>query len=88
MISTLIPGFTRVLGKRQGYHGLAVRDEIIDEQVNGSAHAMTTAWEPTPEELAKLNAGAHVHITLLGISHPPILVQVGDVPDDAGDTPV
>lgn len=79
MLSIRIAGTTRVLGKSQGYIGLAVRDEIVhDTAVGGDVHAMTTAWEPTPDELARLNAGAPVYIQLLGTAHPPILVTVGD----------
>lgn len=79
MLSIRIAGATRVLGKSQGYIGLAVRDEVVhDTAVGGDAPAMTTAWEPTPDELARLNAGAPVYIQLLGTAHPPILVTVGD----------
>jgi hypothetical protein len=76
-----ILGATRVLGKHQGYMGLPVRDEIISEKVNGeSTPCMVTAWLPTPKELESLNAGAPVHVRILGTVHPPILVDVGEVP--------
>ena len=76
-----IQGFTRELGKSQGYMGLPLRDGIINCSVNGpETPTMTTAWLPTPAELAALNAGAAVHVRLLGVSHPPIMVEVGDVP--------
>jgi hypothetical protein len=44
---------------------------------------MTTAWEPTPEELDKLMKGALIEVRILGCTHPPIRVMVGDVPEDA-----
>jgi hypothetical protein len=76
-----ITGATRILGKQQGYLGLPVRDETITCTVGGpETPAMVTAWLPTPEELAKLNAGAPVHVRLLGTGHPPIMVEVGDPP--------
>jgi hypothetical protein len=76
-----IEGATRVLGKSQGYMGLPVRDELIHEAVNGpGTPAMVTAWEPTPDELARLNAGARVHVNILGREHPPIFLTVGDAP--------
>lgn len=79
MISARIKGATRVLGKSQGYIGLAVRDETINSTVDGeNAPCMVTAWEPTPAELAALNAGALVYVRILGTAHPPILVQVGE----------
>jgi hypothetical protein len=73
-----IKGATRVLGKAQGYMGLPVRDEV---RASG-APAMVTAWLPTPKELAALNAGAAVHVCILGNVHPPILVDVGEPPDE------
>jgi hypothetical protein len=41
---------------------------------------MVTAWQPTPDELARLNAGASVHLRVLGTVHPPVMVGVGDLP--------
>jgi hypothetical protein len=62
--------------------GLPVRDERIDCNVNGpNTPVMVTAWLPTPKELDALNAGAPVHVRILGTSHPPIRVDVGDVPE-------
>jgi len=80
MIAARIKGATRVLGKSQGYIGLAVRDELTNCTVNGpSTPEMVTAWEPTPAELAALAAGALVHVRIIGTAHPPILVEVGEV---------
>lgn len=76
-----ITGATRVLGKSQGYMGLPVRDEVVTCSVNGDgAHAMVTAWLPTPDEIAAIAAGAPVHVRILGTSHPPIMVEVGQAP--------
>jgi hypothetical protein len=76
-----IEGATRVIGKSQGYMGLPLRDETINCKVNGEATpAMVTAWLPTPKELEALNAGAPVHVRILGVGHPPIMVEVGPVP--------
>ncbi|WP_036292105.1 hypothetical protein [Methylosinus sp. PW1] len=75
-----IEGATRVVGKSQGYLGLPIRDGSINCTVNGPATpTMTTAWLPTQDELAALNAGASVHVEILGNVHPPILVGVGPV---------
>lgn len=77
-----ITGCTRVLGKSQGYLGLPIRDEVLTCTVNGEGTpAMTTAWFPTPAELEALNAGAPVHVRILGFAHPPIMVDVGPSPD-------
>lgn len=77
-----IPGATRVLGKSQGYFGLPVRDEVIAERTNGESPCMTTAWIPDPAELERIARGAAVHVRLLGTAHPPIMVEVGEIPDE------
>lgn len=77
-----ITGATRVIGKSQGYMGLPLRDEPINCTVNGPATpSMVTAWHPTPKELEALNAGAPVHVRILGTAHPPIMVNVGEIPE-------
>lgn len=77
-----IHGATRVVGKSQGYFGLPIRDGVINDAVNGpNTPTMTTAWLPTPKELEALNAGAAVHVRILGTVHPPIMVEVGETPD-------
>ncbi len=76
-----IEGTTRIVGKSQGYLGLPIRDEVINCTVNGPTPAMVTAWKPTPAELAALNAGASVHVRILGQMPPPMMVEVGPVPE-------
>lgn len=76
-----ILGATRVLGKQQGYMGLPIRDEAINCKVNGEGMpSMVTAWHPTPKELEALNNGAPVHVRILRTMHPPIMVEIGEVP--------
>lgn len=73
---------TRVLGKGQGYKGLPLRDELVNCTVNGpGTPSMVTAWLPTPKELEALNQGAAVHVRTLGVTHPPITVEVGEIPE-------
>jgi hypothetical protein len=81
MIIGMISGVTRVIGKSQGYLGLPLRDVTINCSVNGLSPAMETAWEPTPDELARLNAGAPVILRVLGQQHPPVSLDVGEVPE-------
>lgn len=77
----VIEGATRIVGKSQGYMGLPIRDELIHCSVNGQGTpAMTTAWLPTPAELAALNAGAAIYVRILGHIPPPMDVGVGPVP--------
>lgn len=81
MISLHIAGATRVIGRSQGYNGLALRDEAVHCTVNGPATpCMVTAWEPTPDEIARINAGAPVLLTILGDVHPPVMLTVGEAP--------
>lgn len=81
MLIGTIEGVTRIIGKSQGYLGLPLRDELINCKVGGQGTpAMVTAWQPTPDELARLNAGASVHLRVLGTVHPPVMVGVGDPP--------
>jgi hypothetical protein len=77
-----IEGATRIVGKGQGYRGLPLRDEQIHCSVNGPATpAMVTAWMPTPAELAALNAGAAIHVRILGCIPPPMVVFAGPIPE-------
>lgn len=81
----VIEGATRIVGKSQGYLGLPIRDERIHCTVNGpGTPAMITAWLPNPAELAALNAGAAIHVRILGQVPPPMMVSVGPVPAEAG----
>ena len=78
-----IRGCTRTIGKTQGYMGLPLKDIAINCSVSGpNTPAMVTAWLPTPKELELLNRGASVHVTIVGQHHPPIMVKVGELPDD------
>jgi len=77
-----ITGTTRVIGKSQGYLGLPLRDITIDCKVNGPDFpAMETAWLPTQEEIAAISSGAPIILRILGTVHPPVLVYVGDIPE-------
>jgi len=87
MIVALIENYTRVLGAPKGWTpetsgacgGLPIRDEM-----NGDVPCMVSAWEPTPGELAAINAGAKVLLRVIGSGHPPVMVMVGAAPGDVG----
>ena len=82
MIIGRIKGATRTLGKSQGYIGLPLRDELINCSVGGEGTpSMVTAWEPTPDELERLNAGAPVYLRIIGTMHPPVMLEVGPNPE-------
>ena len=63
---------TRVLGTAQGYRPLPIRDGTYED----GTMFMISSWVPTTEELAKLNRGETVKVTILGREHPPIMVGV------------
>lgn len=85
MIISHIDGATRTIGKSQGYLGLPLRDEYIvmkmTDDTAREASSMLTAWEPTPDELERLAKGAKVYLRVIGRSHPPVMLSVGEVPE-------
>lgn len=82
MIIAMIERATRIVGKSQGYLGLPIRDEVVIDSTNGvQTPSMVTAWTPTPDELERLAAGANVTVRILGTLPPPMLVEVGKVPN-------
>lgn len=79
-----IEGHTRDLAENQSeYHTLPIRDVLIETPTNGLVPAMISEWRPTLEELKALNAGSPVRLSILGTTHPPVMLTVGD---DTGAT--
>lgn len=77
MLISRIPNATRVIGKSQGYLGLPLRDEVRNTTVAGpETPCMVTAWEPTPDELERINEGEKIHLVILGTQHPPVMLEV------------
>jgi len=78
-----IENCTRTLGQPIGWNaerdgpcvGLPIRDEM-----HGGSRCMVSAWIPTPDELAALVAGAPIYLRVIGTSHPPVCVYVGEAP--------
>ena len=76
MLPLRISNHTRVLAETQDeYYALAIRDEMID----GIPH-MTSLWEPTPAEARLLAVGGQVRLTIIGMAHPPVMLQVQPPP--------
>lgn len=79
MIVAMIDGCTRMLGAPPDWTpetsgrcvGLPIRDEM-----NGDMPCMVSAWEPTPQEIAMIAAGAKVYLSVIGIGHPPVRLFV------------
>jgi hypothetical protein len=82
MLKQRIAETTRDLGKPRDWDeskgkcgSLPIRDE---QRLYGNV--MVSAWQPTPAELKRLNDGANIELTIVGIVHPPVSVEVGDIP--------
>lgn len=78
MLPATIQNYSARIGKSQGYKGLAVRRDSFDGHIG-----MTSAWEPTQDEIARLIAGAKIYVSFLGETippgaQPPMIVRVGD----------
>ncbi len=76
---------TRIYGKSQRFLGLPVRHGMKRIDLAGGEFyhgpVNVTAWQPTPEELAALNAGASIYVELNTDKVIPMLVCVGNIPD-------
>jgi hypothetical protein len=83
MKTQMMKGATRIVGYKQGYEPLPVKDITVANQQGEVMPCMVTAWLPTPDELQLLNAGVPVIVMILGTEHPPIKLTVGG--DDAVD---
>lgn len=82
MLIDRIEGWTRVLGKAQGYIGLPVRDVVLLDNATGhETPAVMTAWRPLPDELERIMSGAPIYLTILGEGHPPVMMTVGEKPE-------
>lgn len=94
-----VAGATREMAKHQSeYMTLAIRDDIIRNE-KMAFHSMVSAWQPTPDELAALNAGAPIYLSIFNgpyppgtlaevmVEHsrfPPVRLYVGDIPEITG----
>lgn len=79
MLPRRIPNATRVLSAPPGW------DEEVDgacgtlpicDVADGSVNIMYSYWEPTPDELERLSAGASLVLGVVGRAHPPVSIQV------------
>lgn len=80
------PGFIenakRILGAQQGYIGLPIRDIEVNCSVNGEGTpAMQSIHYPSAEEVMALMGGAPLILTVLGVRHPPVMIEVGEQPE-------
>jgi hypothetical protein len=81
MIPGRITGATHDLGKPADWDdskgrcaSLPVRQVLCAGEL-----VMISAWQPTPEELRKLNLGESVHLMIWGNTHPVVALGVGEI---------
>lgn len=79
MIPARIEGATRYLGAPKGWKpdedGPCTHLAILDMESDGLP-IMASVWEPTTAELERLNAGAKVTLFVVGVAHPPVMLEV------------
>lgn len=75
MLPKVVEKFTRRLNGNQGVKGLAIRDMTARNGVP----VMVSAWEPTPAEIEAIKRGEAVYLWVMGSSHPPVTLTVGQV---------
>lgn len=74
---------TIILAENQPeYQNLPVLCEAV-----GDSQSMTSLWFPTNEELKALVDGGCVRLSVMGFSHPPVLVGVQDTDGQVVGTP-
>lgn len=82
MLINRIAGATRIMGADQDeFRNLPIRDKLID-----GVNYMGSSWQPTPDELERLNQGAAVYLTIQGERHPPVILTVGKMPTEEANT--
>ena len=76
MIPARIAGATHWLGAPKGWER-EVNGPCTHLAVRQVGDVWESAWEPTPAELAALNAGAKVVLRVVG-GQPPVMLTVGE----------
>lgn len=81
-----VAGATRNLGAPKDWDeakdGICGSLPIRDEPHSPGVNRMVSAWLPTMEEIALMVAGAPIYLSVVGTSHPPVWVFVGEPPGD------
>lgn len=80
MNPTTIAGATRNLGAPPNWNapvdGECGTLPILDSRLEGGTPAMTSAWQPTIEEIDAIVAGNPVYLRVIGHVHPPVSLWV------------
>lgn len=80
MLIAAIAGATRRLGAPKDWNeeaqGQCMGLPILDTTDAHGNPVMVSAWQPTPDELRALNAGAPVYLWVYSVGHPPVMLTV------------
>ncbi len=81
MIIKRIANATRDLGAPPDWDGRDLKCGVlpIRDVPTEAGSFMVSAWEPSPAELAALNAGESIKLWVRGSTHPVVALTVGDV---------
>jgi hypothetical protein len=74
-----IEGATRNLGAPSGWDAGKL-GQCGNLEIRDTSTAMESNWYPSEQEKAAIAAGAPVRLTVWGRVHPPVSVNVGEVP--------
>lgn len=81
MLIRRIENATRNLGAPPDWDGdiskcnvLPIRDVMTDH-----GPFMVSCWEPTPDELEAINAGASIQLWIAGTGHPVVSLMAGGI---------
>lgn len=75
------PSNNAVLGAPAGWNQQAVECGAlpVTRFVHNGVHMQASFWMPTPNELAALNCGHPVQLTVVGDVHPPVSLNIPGV---------
>lgn len=77
MRATQHPSNTRVLGAPEGWDQGALPCNAIpitDALYQDSVRAVVSYWQPSAEDLAILNAGGLICLSVIGVTMPPVAI--------------
>jgi hypothetical protein len=81
MLIRRIEGATRNLGAPPDWDGDISKCNVLPIRDVTTEHGpfMVSCWEPTPAELAAINAGESIRLWIAGTGHPVVAMTVGSL---------
>jgi hypothetical protein len=85
MLMRRIEGATRNLGAPQDWDGDISKCNVLPIRDVMTEHGpfMVSSWEPTPDEMAAINAGGSIQLWIAGTGHPVVSLTVDAVEPEA-----